>query len=242
MKCKVPRMTTDREAKAFLAEDLSDLDFSQFKPVRFEFESKSGQLNMRLPQALLDAIKKRAAARGIPYTKFIRQVLEADLSTEMDVPRSRTGRRAAVGTRSRSSNYVASIVREAEKLPAHLQDVVLATVEILAASPGEVRDRFHSAFLRIGTAIEHDQTEIRKVSQKVADITNKLEDMAQQKEDAARQNRDLNGRVDGLAATVANLGNQNKQLQDRLRVLYESDRRDVAARAQGALAVSGERH
>jgi predicted DNA binding CopG/RHH family protein len=73
---KVPRMTTDQEAEAFLAQDLSNLDFSQFKPVKFEFEAKSAQLNMRLPQSLLDAIKKRAKARGVPYTRFVRQVLE----------------------------------------------------------------------------------------------------------------------------------------------------------------------
>jgi len=40
MKRKVPRLTTDEEAEAFLAQDLSDLDFSQFKPVRFELEKK----------------------------------------------------------------------------------------------------------------------------------------------------------------------------------------------------------
>jgi hypothetical protein len=42
-----------------------------------------------------------------------------------------------------------------------------------------------------------------------------------------------------LTATVADQGNQIKQLQDRYRVLYESFNRDVAARAQNALAVSG---
>lgn len=76
MKRKVPRMTTDQEAEAFLAQDLSNLDFSQFKPVKFEFEAKSAQLNMRLPQSLLDAVKKQATARGVPYTRFVRQVLE----------------------------------------------------------------------------------------------------------------------------------------------------------------------
>src|ERR1035438_5470718 len=40
MKNKVPRLKTDKEAEAFLAHDLSDLDFSQFKPARFEFEKK----------------------------------------------------------------------------------------------------------------------------------------------------------------------------------------------------------
>ena len=76
MKRKVPRMTTDEEAEAFLEQDLSDLDFSQFKPVKFEFQAKAARLNMRLPVPLLDAVKARAKARGVPYTRFIREVLE----------------------------------------------------------------------------------------------------------------------------------------------------------------------
>jgi predicted DNA binding CopG/RHH family protein len=76
MKRKVPRLTTDAEAEAFLEQDLSDLDFTQFKPVRFEFEKKSARVNMRLPQALLDAVKARAQARGIPYQRLIREALE----------------------------------------------------------------------------------------------------------------------------------------------------------------------
>lgn len=76
MKRKVPRMTTDEEADAFLEQDLSDLDFSQFKPVRFEFQAKAARLNMRLPVPLLDAVKAKAKARGVPYTRFIREVLE----------------------------------------------------------------------------------------------------------------------------------------------------------------------
>ena len=50
MKKKVPRLKTDKEAEAFLAQDLSDLDFSQFKPARFEFEKKDEQINMRVPR------------------------------------------------------------------------------------------------------------------------------------------------------------------------------------------------
>ncbi len=73
-------MTTDQEAEAFLEQDLSDLDFSQFKPVRFEFEPKDARLNMRLPAPLLDAVKTRASARGVPYTRFIREALEKALA------------------------------------------------------------------------------------------------------------------------------------------------------------------
>jgi predicted DNA binding CopG/RHH family protein len=76
MKRKVPRLTTDEEAEAFLEQDLSDLDFTQFKPVRFEFEKKAARVNMRLPETLLAAVKERAQARGIPYQRFIREALE----------------------------------------------------------------------------------------------------------------------------------------------------------------------
>ena len=40
MKKKVPPLKTDRQAGAFLAQDLSGLDVSQFKPAKFEFEKQ----------------------------------------------------------------------------------------------------------------------------------------------------------------------------------------------------------
>ena len=76
----VPKLTTDEEAEAFLDQDLSDLDFSQFKPMRFELEKKEARVNMRLPEPLLEAVKKRALARGIPYQRFIREALEMALA------------------------------------------------------------------------------------------------------------------------------------------------------------------
>jgi predicted DNA binding CopG/RHH family protein len=76
---KVPRFESDQAAEAFLDQDLSDLDFSQFKPMHFELEPKSASLNMRLPATLLDAVKTRAKARGIPYTRYVRMLLEADV-------------------------------------------------------------------------------------------------------------------------------------------------------------------
>jgi len=79
-------MTTDEEAEAFLKQDLSDLDFSQFKPVRFEFQAKAARLNMRLPVPLLDAVKAKAKARGVPYTRLIREVLE-QATAQPDKPR-----------------------------------------------------------------------------------------------------------------------------------------------------------
>lgn len=76
MKRKVPRLKSDAAVEAFLDQDLSNLDFSQFHPTRFEFEKKTAQLNMRLPASLLDAVRRRASARGIPYTRLIREAVE----------------------------------------------------------------------------------------------------------------------------------------------------------------------
>ena len=77
MKTKVPELITDEDAEAFLEQDLSDLDFSQFRPAGFEFQAKTERINMRLPAPRLAAIKKTAAAQGVPYQRYIRQVLES---------------------------------------------------------------------------------------------------------------------------------------------------------------------
>lgn len=79
---KVPVLRTDEEAEAFLMQDLSDLDFSQFKPMHFEFEKKEAQVNMRVPESLLDAVKGKAKAQGIPYTRYIRMLMERDVSAK----------------------------------------------------------------------------------------------------------------------------------------------------------------
>ena len=41
---------------------------------------KAAQVKLRLPRPLLDAVKERAKLRGIPYTRFIREVLEREIS------------------------------------------------------------------------------------------------------------------------------------------------------------------
>ncbi len=74
---KIPGFKTNEEARRFVdVSDLTQYDLSGFKRVQFEFEPKSAQLNMRLPQSLLEAVKERAKARGIPYTRFVRETLE----------------------------------------------------------------------------------------------------------------------------------------------------------------------
>jgi len=50
-------------------------------PAYAEFEKKAARVNMRLPKPLLDAVKKRARRRGVPYQRFIREALERALAT-----------------------------------------------------------------------------------------------------------------------------------------------------------------
>jgi len=60
--------------------------------MKFEFANKSARINMRLPAvetrliaSLLERIKKIAAKRHIPYTRFIRQILEAVVEREQRI-------------------------------------------------------------------------------------------------------------------------------------------------------------
>lgn len=76
---KVSEFKTDNEAEAFLEQDLSGIDFKQFKPMRFEVVKKEAALNLRLPTVLLEAIRAKAKAKGIPYSRYVRMVLEADI-------------------------------------------------------------------------------------------------------------------------------------------------------------------
>ena len=73
---KVPVFKSDEEAEAFLEQDLSDLDFSQFKPMHFEMRPKEKSVNLRMSEALLDAVRENAKRAGVPYQRYIRHVLE----------------------------------------------------------------------------------------------------------------------------------------------------------------------
>lgn len=77
MKKKLPELATDNEAESFVDEvDLTEYDLSVMKPIRFEFETESKRITMRLSASLLTAIKEEAKRSGIPYQRFIREVLE----------------------------------------------------------------------------------------------------------------------------------------------------------------------
>ena len=74
---KMPPLRSDEEAERFVeTADLSEYDLSGFVPMHFEFARKDGRVNMRLPADLLAAVKAKAKARGLPYQRFIREVLE----------------------------------------------------------------------------------------------------------------------------------------------------------------------
>ncbi|MDR1944424.1 MAG: BrnA antitoxin family protein [Synergistaceae bacterium] len=78
---RMPSFRSDAEAEGFVeTADLSEYDLSGFKPMRFEVEPKSAALNMRLPQSLLEAVKIKAKEEGIPYTRYIRLILEQAVS------------------------------------------------------------------------------------------------------------------------------------------------------------------
>ena len=80
MNKQLPLLTTDEGAERFVAEaDLSEYDLSSMRPHSFEFAKKSKQVNMRFPEQLLDAVKAKAAERGMSYQRFIRQALETAL-------------------------------------------------------------------------------------------------------------------------------------------------------------------
>jgi len=78
MKRRLPDLRSDEEAEEFVANsDLTQYDLSEMQLVQFEFQPKSERVNMRLPKSLLESVKAAAEKAGIPYQRYIRQVLEA---------------------------------------------------------------------------------------------------------------------------------------------------------------------
>ena len=77
---KFSALRSDEEAERFVdSADLSEYDLSEFKPMRFELSKKEASLNMRLPSSLMNAIRAKAEALGIPYSRYVRMVLEAEV-------------------------------------------------------------------------------------------------------------------------------------------------------------------
>ena len=77
LKKQFPAFRSDEDAARFVdTADLSKYDLSGGMLVQFEFQRKDTQINMRVPEQLLAALKERAKQRGIPYQRFIREALE----------------------------------------------------------------------------------------------------------------------------------------------------------------------
>ena len=76
-----PSFKSDEEAERFVDQaDLTEFDLSGFKPASFEFARKSAQVNLRVPQSLLDAVREKAKSRSIPFTRYIRMLMEHDIA------------------------------------------------------------------------------------------------------------------------------------------------------------------
>ncbi len=77
----LPMLQSDAEAENFVAtSDLTKFDLSGGRVMHFEFEEKDSQLSMRMPTSLLNAIKSKAKLKKVPYTRYIRMLIERDIS------------------------------------------------------------------------------------------------------------------------------------------------------------------
>ena len=56
--------------------DLTEYDLSGGQVERFEPRPKDKPVNLRLPEALLNVVRRQAARAGIPYQRYIRMPLE----------------------------------------------------------------------------------------------------------------------------------------------------------------------
>jgi predicted DNA binding CopG/RHH family protein len=62
--------------------DLTEYDLSGGVPLsQLEYLAKSASIHMRLPQEQLDQIKAEAQRRGVPYQRFMRELMQRGLGT-----------------------------------------------------------------------------------------------------------------------------------------------------------------
>jgi predicted DNA binding CopG/RHH family protein len=80
MQKKFPEFKTDAEAESFVeTADLSEYDFADLVPMRFELRRKDKSVSLRLPEQLLDAVRTQARRANMPYQRFIRMPIERAL-------------------------------------------------------------------------------------------------------------------------------------------------------------------
>ena len=82
MKKKVPKFKSDEEAEKFLEQDLTDyIDPKNAQQVTFEFLPKTEKVNLRFPEKLPSAVRKKAEKQGMSYLRYIRKAVEESLTT-----------------------------------------------------------------------------------------------------------------------------------------------------------------
>ena len=75
-----PIFKTDQEAEDFVDNaDLTEYDWSDMKPMKFEIRRKDKAISLRLPESLLNVIQAKAQKEGIPYQRLIRKAIEDSL-------------------------------------------------------------------------------------------------------------------------------------------------------------------
>jgi predicted DNA binding CopG/RHH family protein len=77
MKKRLPKMKTDRAARALLKQELSDFTSPDvFKATSFEFSPKDKSVTLRMSSELLGAVQSAAKKRKTNYQKIIREAIE----------------------------------------------------------------------------------------------------------------------------------------------------------------------
>ncbi len=79
MNKRLPDFKTDEQGEKFLDRaDLSDyINADHLVPFPFEYRPKQKSINLRISEELLNAVRNEARRRGIPYQRYIRQIMEA---------------------------------------------------------------------------------------------------------------------------------------------------------------------
>lgn len=170
MKKTIPEFTTDDDAEHFVdTADLTEYDLSGFAPAQFEFQAKTAQLNMRLPQTLLDAVKESAKTIGIPYTRLVREILEGAVKNQA---RSKSFTLAALSIENLQMVVESTSVLVSGR-SVHLTARERMILDLLLARRNQVVTK--EAILNY-LYVAHDKPELKIVDVFVAQIRRKLAD------------------------------------------------------------------
>lgn len=79
----LPRLLSDEDAERFVEEaDLTEFDLAgMVRLSELERRAKNASIHLRLPQAQLDEIKAEAQKRGVPYQRFMRELMQRGMAT-----------------------------------------------------------------------------------------------------------------------------------------------------------------